>query len=216
MDNLIKLLSILQLTKEQPLTGYLLGGFKQHEIPSLAEHHYTAALAAYFLLQKIKHAGGDIDERKVLLMVMIHDLSELFGGDISGPLNRKYPELREYKDKIGERAIALLREYMDEETSEEWRALWKEMEDGQTDEAVVVKIMDQMDHQFFLEYHNVKLKYDPGAKDYRPGFMDEHVMKLTQKIKDPATKKVLDAFLTRFRETSFNKGFQGMSILMEE
>ena len=90
------------------------------------------------------------------------------------------------------------------------------MEQAVTDEAVLVKIVDQMDHQFFMEYHNVRHKYHAGEKDYRLGFMEEHVMKLTKKIQDPATKRVLDEFLSQFSEKYFNKGFQGMTFLMEE
>lgn len=56
MQNLIKLFSILQLTKEQPLTGYLLAGLKLNEVPTLAEHHYTCALMGYLLGEKIKKA----------------------------------------------------------------------------------------------------------------------------------------------------------------
>ena len=150
MKNLIKLLSLLQLTKEQPLTGYLIGGFKLSDIPTLAEHHYTSALSGYFLVQKIKEAGGKINERKVILMLLIHDIPELFGGDISTPLNRKYPDLRTYKDKIGERAIELLTDYTHGKTRQELLHLYEEMKEGTSDEALLVKILDQMDHQLFL------------------------------------------------------------------
>ncbi|MFA4831357.1 MAG: HD domain-containing protein [Patescibacteria group bacterium] len=215
MKNLIKLLSVLQLTKDQPLTGYISSGIKLHETPSLAEHHYTTILMAYLIAQKIKEAGGAIEERKIILMTMIHDLPELFGGDISAPLNRKYPDLREYKNKIGERAIAMLASHMDEPTRKEFVALHQELNAGATDEAVVCKIMDQMDHQLFLEYHNHKLKYNQGSRDYRPDFFENHIIKLAEKIKDAKTKKVMADFLTEFRDNFFDQGFQGMSVLME-
>lgn len=216
MTNLLKLFALLQLSKDQPLTGYLIGGLKLSEVPTLAEHHYTTALIGYFLTHRIIDEGGDINQNKVVVMSLIHDISELFGGDVSSPLNRKYPDLREHKDKIGERAVDVLCEYMDKASEDEFRSLWAELDACVTDEAVVVKIIDQMDHQFFLEHHNFKTKYDPGYNDYRPTYMNDHVFALTSKISDRITKDVMNDFLKTFKDQFFNKGFQSMNILMEE
>ena len=103
----------------------LLGGIKLSETATLAEHHYTASLMGWFVSQKIKSSGGKINERKIVLMLMIHDLGELFGGDISTPLNRKYPELREYKDKIGNKTISLLSGFLDDSSEITFKKLWK-------------------------------------------------------------------------------------------
>jgi len=216
MRNLIKLFSILQLTKEQPLTGYLTAGVKLHETATLAEHHYTATLMAYFLMQKIKKAGGQIDADKVMKMLLIHDLSELFGGDTAAPMNRKYPELKIHKDKIGEKAIELLAGYLDDESREELKKLFDDFEYGDSDEVVVGKILDQMDHQFFLEHHSYKTRYYAGEEDYRPKFVEKYIYNLTEKIKDEKTKQVMDEFLSSFKKYSFNKGFQSLTILMED
>lgn len=215
MKNLLKLLSILQLTKEQPCTGYLSAGVRHTEAPSLAEHHYTTTLNAYFILQRIKKAGGIIDERKVLLMLMIHDLPELFGGDIAAPLNRKYPDLREYKNKIGERAVEMMCDFLEAEEAEEFKKTHEELDSYTTDESVVAKIFDQMDHQFFLEHLNYHTKYNHGKEDYRDAFVKNHILSLTAKIKDEKTKKVMDDFLLEFWNNYFNKGFQGFTFLMD-
>ncbi len=216
MTHLLKLFALLQLSKDQPLTGYLIGGLKLNELPTLAEHHYTTALIGYFLTHRIIDEGGDINQHKVMTMSLIHDLPELFGGDIASPLNRKYPDLREHKDKIGERAVDVLCEYMDKASEDDFRSLCAELTAGVTDEAVVVKIIDQMDHQFFLEHHNFKAKYDPGYNDYRPNYMNDHVFALTSKLSDRITKDVMNDFLKSFKDQFFNKGFQSMNILMED
>jgi len=215
MNKLLKLLSILQLTKEQPCTGYLASGIRIGETASLAEHHYTASLNSYFILQRVKKAGGIINEGRVMLMLMVHDLPELFGGDIAAPLNRKYPDLRIYKDKIGERAIEMMSEFLASDEADEFKKLHKELEEFSTDEAVVAKIFDQMDHQFFLEHLNYHSKYNHDKEDYRVSFISNHVSKLTEKIKDEKTKKVMTDFLQEFINNYFNKGFQGFNFLME-
>ncbi|PIT87606.1 MAG: hypothetical protein COU31_01935 [Candidatus Magasanikbacteria bacterium CG10_big_fil_rev_8_21_14_0_10_40_10] len=215
MNNLIKLFSILQLTKEMPLTGYLAAGVKLSETASLAEHHYTASLMSIFLCDRIIKAGGQIKSERVLKMVMVHDLSELFGGDISAPLNRKYPDLKEYKDKIGWRAVEMLSDYLNDAEKDDFKNLFIELDKNADDESVVAKIMDQIDHQLFMEHHNVKLKYDAGAQDYRPKFILKHIIALTEKIKDPITKRVMDEFLAEFQANFYNKGFQPVSLLTD-
>lgn len=214
MSALVKLMSILQLTKEMPLTGYLPAGIKLSETATLAEHHYTASLNAFLLGQKIVRAGGIIDTVKLVQMTMVHDLGELFGGDIAGPLNRKYPDLREYKDKIAERAIDLLSSYLGEEKNK-FKELYDEFEHGTTDEAIVGKLMDQMDHQFFLEHNNCHLKYFSGDEDYRDKFTENHVFALVDKIRDPISKEVAKKLVDAFRKDFYKKGYKSVSLLME-
>src|SRR3990167_6099681 len=90
-EEIIRLLAILQLTKQQPLSGYTVSGIKQSELPNLASHHYTATVAALLVSRHIVRLGGKINPEKIVAMLLVHDLGELFGGDISTPLNRAYP-----------------------------------------------------------------------------------------------------------------------------
>lgn len=220
MHNLCKLFSLLQLTKDQPLSGYLPAGIKLGETATLAEHHYTATLMGWLLTQRVREAGGKLNERTVVLGLLIHDLSELFGGDISGPINRKYPELRELKDKIGERAISVLTDFLSQSGARDFQAIWRELEAAQSDEAMVVKIIDQMDHQFFLEYHNYQQRHNQDEageiNNYRPKFVQEHIFNLVAKIKDQTTRRIVQEFLDEFKRNFFNRGYQGMQILMED
>lgn len=215
MKDLLKLFSILQLTKEQPETGYLVAGIKLHETASLAEHHYTCVLMAYFIAQEIKKTKVKFNERKLILMLLVHDLGELFGGDISSPLSRKFPDLREHKDKIGNRAIELLSSYLNNESQQDFIKLYQEFETDTSDEKWVGKIIDQIDHQFFLEHHNYKQKYCPGNSDYRVNFIKNHIYKLADKIQNEKIKETMKEFLEEFETNYFNKGFQGITLLME-
>lgn len=215
MEKLLKLFSILQLTKEQPLTGYLLAGIKLNEVPTLAEHHYSCAMMSWLLGEKIRKEGGKLDCEKMTRMLLVHDLSELFGGDIAGPLNKKYDDLREHKDKIGERAIQLLTDFLDEPIRDEIKKLFHEFEFGESDEKYAAKIIDQMDHQFFLEHNNYKSKYMAGAyDDYRDNFIFGYIFKLSEKIKDEQTRKVMENFLEEFKNNFYNKGYQAATNLM--
>lgn len=214
MKKLNQLLHILQLTKEQPLTGFLAAGLKLSETETLAEHHYGCLLMAYLLAAKIKKAGGIINERKLILMVMFHDLGELFGGDVAGPLNRKYPDLCEHKDAIGVRAVEMLSGFMDKEPSEEIKNLFEEFEFGNSDEHWVGKIVDQMDHQFYLEKASNHLSNNPDFYGFRKKFVREHIFKMPENIKDEKTKKVMVDFLSEFDKNHFTRGYQAMNFLM--
>lgn len=215
MKDLLKLFTLLQLTKEQPLTGYLATGTRREDLPSIAEHLYTAALMGWFLVQKIKQAGGHINERKVIIMLLLCDIHNLFGGDISGPLSERYPDLADFKARIGERTTLLLSQFLDDQTSDLMEKLWLEMTTIRTDEAVVVDIIDQMDHQFFLEHRNHSQGASDEATASRADSFKAHIFPLTENIDDTHTKKVMEDFITNFYNDYFGKGYQGMRILLD-
>jgi len=215
MDNILKLCSILQLAKEQPLTGYLTTGVQRQDLPSIASHLYTATLMGWFLVQKIKRDGGHINERKVIMMLLLHDLHNIFGGDISGPLVEKYKDLNDFKEHIGERGILLISQFLDHSSSDTVERLWLEMKTKKTDEAIVVDLIDWMEHQFFLEHTNYSQKSSDSANTSRKDFFVNTIFPVTQKIQNPHTKHVMEGFVGDFYSDFFGKGYQGMNILLE-
>ncbi len=214
MEQILKLLSVLQLTKQQPLTGYSVAGIKLSELPTLAEHQYASALSALLLSPKFTASGSAVDIQKVVSMLLIHDLGELFGGDIASPLSRAYPELRDFKDKIGDRAIDLLFRNLDEADKDYFKNLFNEFEHGNSDEKWVGKIFDQLDHQLFLEHHNHEQTQTKSATAYRPDFIKNHIYNLTEKITDEPTKKVMQELVQTFITSYFQKGFIGLNELL--
>lgn len=211
---LILLLSILQLTKQQPLNGYLTCGIKLTETATLAEHHYTSSLAAFLVCESITNRGGKIDTHKIITMLLIHDLGELFGGDIASPLNRRFSELREYKDKIGERAFQLLTQFVSDMQANEIMGLYQEFEHGNSDEKWIAKILDQMDHQFFLEHCGYRQSLTEEKHRYRHAFVADHVYKLAEKISDPIARVFFEEFFATFKNKFYEQGFVGLSELL--
>ncbi len=49
---------------------------------NLAEHHYLVAMIGWQLATLVTKKGANIDADKVLHFCLLHDLGELFGGDI--------------------------------------------------------------------------------------------------------------------------------------
>lgn len=102
---------------------------------SVAEHSWRIALMAYFVRDEFPEADMD----KVIRMCLIHDLGEIFTGDI--PTFFK-TDADEQKEEV------LLAEWvrsLPEPYAEEMEALYREMEEQQTIEARVYKAMDSLE-----------------------------------------------------------------------
>ncbi len=95
-----------------------------------------------------------LDSLKVLKMVIIHDLVEVYAGDIpvheeSERQANKNQSEREALDKI----LALL---PNRDLAEEFNNLWEEFEALQSDEARFVKAMDTL--EVITQHHNTSLE----------------------------------------------------------
>jgi len=75
----------MELTRSQPQYGYALAGIQQDELSNLAEHHYLVTFIGWQIASNLRQVGADVDVQKILEFCLIHDLGELFGGDISMP-----------------------------------------------------------------------------------------------------------------------------------
>ena len=102
---------------------------------SVAEHSWRMALMAYFLSDRFP----DADLTRVLLMTLLHDMGEVFTGDI--PTFDKTDTDRACEHRLRDEWIAALpAPYADEV-----RALFAEMDAMETAEARLVKALDRME-----------------------------------------------------------------------
>lgn len=126
---------------------------------STAEHSWRLAVFAGILLEKFP----ELDGQKVLMMALLHDLGEIYEGDISAV------ERPDEKDKfrVESEAITKLAGILGGTAGETLCALWEEYEEGRTREARYVKALDKaetiishnqgrnpsdFDYEFNLEY----------------------------------------------------------------
>lgn len=102
---------------------------------STAEHSWRLALLAVSLSDFFP----DADLKKVLIMCLVHDLGELYEGDISAALMPDQKEKYDSEYKAVHEVFSLL----PDKKSAELLAVWQEYNANETDEARLVKALDK-------------------------------------------------------------------------
>jgi putative hydrolase of HD superfamily len=103
-----------------------------------AEHSWHLAMMAIVLAQ---HSNKPIDVLKVLKMVLIHDIVEIDAGDTFLYDSQKNHTNTDEELIAAKRIFGLL----PTEQAEEFIAIWKEFEEGITDESKFAKAMDRFE-----------------------------------------------------------------------
>ena len=103
-----------------------------------AEHSWHLAMMALVLAE---HSDEPIDILKVLKMVLIHDIVEIDASDTFIYDTQKNHTNTEEELAAAKRIFGLL----PEDQAEEFIEIWKEFEDGVTDEAKFAKSMDRFE-----------------------------------------------------------------------
>ena len=103
-----------------------------------AEHSWHLALMAIALSE---HANKPVDILRVLKMVLIHDIVEIDSGDVFVYDKSKSHKNTEEEFAAAKRIFGLLPENQAKELID----LWKEFEDGETDDAKFAKSLDKLE-----------------------------------------------------------------------
>lgn len=192
MKNLTKLFKLIELTRSQPQTGYIINGIRQNELSNLAEHHYLVTFIAWQLARQLVAKGAKIDIAKVLEFALIHDFGELLGGDINKPYAKINPEARKHAKAFEEENQIFLSKFFDSEAGH-YKELSKEILDAHSDECVIAKIADYLELMHFMFYlKNFSNETISG--------LEEAIRGKIEGIKDEIAKKELNEFMTNWAQ----------------
>lgn len=152
---------------------------------SVGEHSWRLALLAYFVTDEFE----GIDTEKLLKMCIIHDLGEIFTGDV--PVFNKTKSNEETEENLLFKWVGTL----DEPFRTEMLCLYKEMEELKTTEARVYKALDgiealiqhnesdiktwlELEYNLQLTYADDKVAFSDYLKELREVVRQESIRKI--------------------------------------
>lgn len=101
-----------------------------------AEHSWHIAIMAFTIAEYF----GDVDVAKVMKMTLMHDLVEIDAGDTYCYDEEGYKDKDEREQKAAERVYGLL----PDDQAKEFKEIWREFEEGITQEAKFAVILDRI------------------------------------------------------------------------
>ena len=179
IDKVIRFIKEIENLKSVTRTAWTKTGRRE----STAEHSWRLAM----LLMVLREDFKDLDIDKAIKMSLVHDLGELYDGDISAKLQNDNDNKSEMEEKAMRRMLTILPDGISEKIYD----LWKEYNECCTKEAKLVKAMDKLetivqhnqgdnpedfDYEFNLQY----------GKQY---FMDNEILEYMRYIIDEDTKE---------------------------
>lgn len=119
-------------------------GKPQQFTESVAEHSFYVTYFTSILLHFLKKVHEEIDEAKTLKIALVHDMEEVFSGDILTPFKHYNEEITEAIRKVNRNTIPLMFENLPKDLSSEFIKLWTEDAQQSSKEAEVVKLADKL------------------------------------------------------------------------
>lgn len=167
MEELINFFIEVGKLKDMPRRGWVINRIKNGE--SIADHIFRATLMAWILSEK-----KNLDREKVMKILLIHDLCEVYSGDITpydtvlpknekelAKLMRTWPRFsNEKKTKLAEekyqnewKAMLKMTEKLPSKLKQEIRSLWVDYKKGLTKEGRFARQADKIENLLqALEY----------------------------------------------------------------
>jgi putative hydrolase of HD superfamily len=116
--------------------GWLRRGIRPEQCESVAEHTFGVALLTLVLVDSY---FPELDREKALRMALLHDLGEVYAGDLT-PADRVPTTEKHRRERSSVvRVLGAL------DRGEEYIALWEEYERGDTPEARLIRQVDRLE-----------------------------------------------------------------------
>jgi len=152
--------------------GWLRRGVPLDRCESVAEHVFNMAMLAWWIADAY---FPNLDVNRVLRMVLVHELGEIYAGDITPGDHMSAEEKHRLEREGFMRVVNKLPE------GETYLSLWEEFEEGATSEARLVRQIDRLEMGFQA------LIYEKQGF----GNMDEFFRSVDAALTDPELRDIL-------------------------
>lgn len=154
-------------------TGWKDWNVKRDRIESVAEHIFGVQMLAIAIKSQYEY---DIDISKVILMLALHELEEIYIGDLT-----QFQISKEEKEKLGHEAInKVLKDLLDKE---QILKLILEFDERKTKEAIFAYHCDKLECDLQCKLYDEEKCVDLSLQDKNQTFNDQLVQKLLQEEK---------------------------------
>lgn len=193
--SLVRLFRLIEITRLQPQYGYFLSEVSKGDVSDLAQHHYLVTFIAWTLARLAIADGAQINLARVLEFTLVHDLGELFGGDIGMPYAKANPKARAAaKEFERQNQIFLSTFFPDPEYID---AMSEEILSAKSNEAYIAKVAD------YIEVTHYKLfikKLSDGDIVMAQNKMHEVIGKMTDEQAVKTLTAVTDQWISDMRQ----------------
>lgn len=147
-------------------TGWLLWNVKRKRVESIAEHVYGVQQLALLMYCEFEY---DIDIKKVIFMLAIHELGEAVIGDIT-----TFDMPRKEKERMEHEAVHNI--LKDLKSSEEIEKLFEEFDEGKTKEAIFAFQCDKLEADLQCKIYDEEKCVDMNEQKHS-GILNDDVVK---------------------------------------
>lgn len=181
-----------QLTRSMPQTGYVTMDIQQEDLSNLAEHHYNVAMIAWYIARHLINNRIQVNMGRVLELSLLHDMGELFGGDIGMVYRKANPEaLKLAKDLEASNQSFIASLFGNDSTHV--KEVFESDHTLDTLESIIVKTAD------YIEVTHFKIYIDKfSQKDI--DLVLETMLKRINTVKDQKARETLTSFIQEWIE----------------
>lgn len=115
-----------------------------HQNETVAEHSFYVAMIARAICGELSERGVRVNTQEVLEKALIHDIEEMFSGDIIQPFKYSDPTLKELIDKLNLKSVDQAFEGLPPTLAAHLINLWKNYHAEKKLEDKIVKISDRL------------------------------------------------------------------------
>lgn len=137
------MIRLVEISRVMPQYGYALAEISKSDQSDLAQHHYLVTFIAWSLARIAQKGGSKVEVQKVLEYALIHDLGELFGGDIAMPYARANNEARTAAKQFERLNQQYLSRFFDD--PQYFDNLSAEILSAESDESLIAKLADYIE-----------------------------------------------------------------------